>query len=273
MSGIKMRVPEIKVYVKLWETLGARPSRARLGRSLPRAQERRGRCGRRAGLGGLRREVPRSRQARDAHRSHHFVGPHHDKREGVSGSRARDAGSITGCAKDAVAWARDQAQKETEDVLAQDGRRGSHRAQDRHRRRSRRAKSEAAVAEMEKDGAWRGGLWGPDPEAVARRCSRIAASGLLDRIGRRRARPSAIGADPATWSPPSRCRFSRATSLSRPITWVEESATYAFIWMSFVGASLGLKYGRHILIATFGRASAAAQGRRACAHSSGRWCC
>ena len=27
MSGIKMRVPEIKVYVKLWETLGARPSR------------------------------------------------------------------------------------------------------------------------------------------------------------------------------------------------------------------------------------------------------
>ena len=26
ISGIKMRVPEIKVYVKLWETLGARPS-------------------------------------------------------------------------------------------------------------------------------------------------------------------------------------------------------------------------------------------------------
>lgn len=41
-------------------------------------------------------------------------------------------------------------------------------------------------------------------------------------------------------------------ALGRPIAWVEESATYAFIWMSFVGASIGLKQGRHILIATFG---------------------
>ena len=45
--------------------------------------------------------------------------------------------------------------------------------------------------------------------------------------------------------------FSRY-ALGRPIAWVEESATYAFIWMSFVGASVGLKAGRHILIATFG---------------------
>jgi len=41
-------------------------------------------------------------------------------------------------------------------------------------------------------------------------------------------------------------------ALGRPIAWVEESATYAFIWMTFVGASYGLKHGRHILIATFG---------------------
>ena len=40
--------------------------------------------------------------------------------------------------------------------------------------------------------------------------------------------------------------------LGRPIAWVEESATYAFIWMAFVGASVGLKEGRHILVATFG---------------------
>src|SRR3954467_12674639 len=45
--------------------------------------------------------------------------------------------------------------------------------------------------------------------------------------------------------------FSRY-ALGRPIAWVEESATYAFIWMVFVGASVGLKRGRHILIATFG---------------------
>jgi TRAP-type transport system small permease protein len=40
--------------------------------------------------------------------------------------------------------------------------------------------------------------------------------------------------------------------LGRPLAWVEETATYAFIWMAFVGASLGLKQGRHILISTFG---------------------
>ena len=39
----------------------------------------------------------------------------------------------------------------------------------------------------------------------------------------------------------------------RPLAWVEESATYAFIWMVFVGASLGLKLNRHIIIETFGR--------------------
>lgn len=36
-----------------------------------------------------------------------------------------------------------------------------------------------------------------------------------------------------------------------PIIWVEETATYAFIWGTFVGASLGLKMGRHIKIETF----------------------
>lgn len=38
---------------------------------------------------------------------------------------------------------------------------------------------------------------------------------------------------------------------NRPIIWVEELATYSFIWGAFVGASLGLKYGRHIKIETF----------------------
>ena len=36
-----------------------------------------------------------------------------------------------------------------------------------------------------------------------------------------------------------------------PIIWVEETATYAFIWGTFVGASLGLKRNRHIKIETF----------------------
>ena len=39
--------------------------------------------------------------------------------------------------------------------------------------------------------------------------------------------------------------------LNQPIVWVEEAATYAFIWGAFIGASLGLKQDRHIKIATF----------------------
>lgn len=39
--------------------------------------------------------------------------------------------------------------------------------------------------------------------------------------------------------------------LSRPIIWVEELATYSFIWGAFIGASLGLKHGRHVKIETF----------------------
>lgn len=38
---------------------------------------------------------------------------------------------------------------------------------------------------------------------------------------------------------------------NRPIIWVEEVATYSFIWGAFIGASLGLKYGRHVKIETF----------------------
>ena len=38
---------------------------------------------------------------------------------------------------------------------------------------------------------------------------------------------------------------------NRPIIWVEEVATYSFIWSALVGASVGLKYGRHIRIETY----------------------
>lgn len=36
-----------------------------------------------------------------------------------------------------------------------------------------------------------------------------------------------------------------------PITWVEEVATYSFIWGTFVGAAVALKYDRHVKIETF----------------------
>lgn len=44
--------------------------------------------------------------------------------------------------------------------------------------------------------------------------------------------------------------FSRYV-LGEPLIWVEEAATYAFIWAVFLGAGLGMKHGRHIRISTF----------------------
>jgi TRAP-type C4-dicarboxylate transport system permease small subunit len=40
-------------------------------------------------------------------------------------------------------------------------------------------------------------------------------------------------------------------ALNRPIIWVEEFSVYAFIWGTFLGASIGLKYGRHVKIETY----------------------
>jgi TRAP-type C4-dicarboxylate transport system permease small subunit len=40
-------------------------------------------------------------------------------------------------------------------------------------------------------------------------------------------------------------------AFNQPIAWVEELATYSFIWGTFIGASLGLKQDRHIKIETF----------------------
>ena len=60
-------------------------------------------------------------------------------------------------------------------------------------------------------------------------------------------------------------------ALGRPIAWVEESATYAFIWMVFVGASAGLKRA-----VTSGSPPSSRTCRRAsrpgCARWSGCWC-
>lgn len=38
---------------------------------------------------------------------------------------------------------------------------------------------------------------------------------------------------------------------NQPIAWVEDVATFAFIWATFIGAALALKQGRHITIETF----------------------
>src|SRR5215207_4565086 len=40
-------------------------------------------------------------------------------------------------------------------------------------------------------------------------------------------------------------------AFGQPLVWVEELATYSFIWSVFLGAALGVKEMRHIRIETF----------------------
>jgi TRAP-type C4-dicarboxylate transport system permease small subunit len=50
------------------------------------------------------------------------------------------------------------------------------------------------------------------------------------------------------------CIFAQVVSryaFGRPLVWVEELSTYAFIWGTFLGASAGLKGGRHLKIMSF----------------------
>jgi TRAP-type C4-dicarboxylate transport system permease small subunit len=50
------------------------------------------------------------------------------------------------------------------------------------------------------------------------------------------------------------CIFAQVVSrygFGRPIAWVEELATYCFIWGTFVGASIGLRRGAHLKVETF----------------------
>ena len=157
MSGIKMRVPEIKVYVKLWETLGARPSRLAWAEVF---------LGLKNGVVDAAEGPVSAAYAAKFHeavkhvmRTDHIISTTHIT---MNEKAYQDLGPemqamITGCAKDAVAWARAQAQKETEEVLGKMGTGGAtvHKIDTG----PIRAKSEAAVAEMEKDGTWRGGLW------------------------------------------------------------------------------------------------------------------
>ena len=157
INGIKMRVPEIKVYVKLWETLGARPSRVAWAEVF---------LGLKSGVVDAA-EGPVSaafsaklhEAAKHVARTDHIYSSSHitmnEKAYQDLGPELR--GVVVGCAKEAVAWARKQAAEETEDVIQKMRAAGAtvHKVDVG----AIRAKSESAVAEMEKDGAWSPGLW------------------------------------------------------------------------------------------------------------------
>jgi tripartite ATP-independent transporter DctP family solute receptor len=157
ISGIKMRVPEIKVYVKLWETLGARPSRLAwaevfLGLKNGVVDAAEGPVS--AAFAAKFHEAAKHVMRTD----HIFSSSHITINEKAYQELTPELqGILVAAAQEAVAWAREQATKETEEVFTKMAAAGAtlHKVDTS----AIRERSQAAVAEMENEGAWSKGLW------------------------------------------------------------------------------------------------------------------
>lgn len=157
ISGIKMRVPEIKVYVKLWETLGARPSRLAwaevflgLKNGVVDAAEGPVSAAFSAKFHEAAKHVIRT--------DHIYSSAHITINEKAYQELSPELQQIlVAAAKEAVDWARDQSAKETEEVMSKMAAAGAtvHKVDIT----AIQARSQQAVADMEKDGAWSSGLW------------------------------------------------------------------------------------------------------------------
>jgi tripartite ATP-independent transporter DctP family solute receptor len=157
IAGIKMRVPEIKVYVKLWETLGARPSRLAWAEVF---------LGLKNGVVDAAEGPVSAAFAAKFHEAakhiirtdHIYSSAHITINEKAYQELSPDLRQlIETAAKEAVAWSRDQSAKDTDEALSKMAAAGAtlHKID----ASAIQAKSRAAVADMEADGAWSPGLW------------------------------------------------------------------------------------------------------------------
>jgi TRAP-type transport system periplasmic protein len=157
LAGVKMRVPEIKTYLTLWETLGTRPSRLAWGEIY---------LGLKTGVVEAAEGPISSAYAAKFHeaatnviRTDHLMSSAHitvnDKT--YSSLPADQQKLLADCAVDAVQNTRKSAQAETDDVVRKMATEGAKVTNIDKAPIQQRAKD--GVARMEKDGAWAPGLW------------------------------------------------------------------------------------------------------------------
>ena len=157
LNGVKMRVPEIRTYLLLWETLGTRPSRLAWGEIY---------LGLKTGVVEAAEGPISSAYAAKLHeaatnviRTDHLMSSAHitvnDK--AFMALPADQQKLLTECAVDAVQYTRKAAQQETEDVVRKMAAEGATVTTIDKAPIQQRAKE--GVAKMEKDGAWTTGLW------------------------------------------------------------------------------------------------------------------
>jgi TRAP-type C4-dicarboxylate transport system substrate-binding protein len=157
LNGVKMRVPEIKTYLILWETLGTRPSRLAWGEIY---------LGLKTGVVEAAEGPISSAYAAKFHeaapnviRTDHLMSSAHitmnDKAFSALPPDVQKV--VTDCAAEAVQNTRKTAQAETEDVVRKMATEGAKVTPIDKAPIQQRAKE--GVAKMEKDGAWSSGLW------------------------------------------------------------------------------------------------------------------
>ncbi len=157
LSGIKMRVPEIKTYLMLWETLGTRPSRLAWGEIY---------LGLKTGVVEAAEGPISSAYSAKFHeaatnviRTDHLMSSAHvTVNEKTYSSLPADMQKVlAACATDAVQNTRKSAQQETEDVVKKMAAEGAKVTTIDKAPIQQRARD--GVARMEKEGAWTTGLW------------------------------------------------------------------------------------------------------------------
>ena len=157
LSGVKMRVPEIKTYLTLWETLGTRPSRLAWGEIY---------LGLKTGVVEAAEGPISSAYSAKFHeaatyviRTDHLMSSAHitvnDKAYSALPTDAQKV--LSDCATEAVRNTRLTAQQETEDVVRKMSAEGAKVGNIDKGPIQQRAKD--GVAKMEKEGAWSPGLW------------------------------------------------------------------------------------------------------------------
>ncbi|MCG8643199.1 MAG: TRAP transporter substrate-binding protein [Desulfobacterales bacterium] len=157
LTGLKMRVPDIRTYVLLWQTLGTRPSRVAWSEVF---------LGLKTGTVEAAEGPSDPASAQKFHvaapkimLTNHVMSTIH---VGIN-AKVFDSldtelqGILTQAAKDAVSWARTEAQKSDEAVLAKMKAEGATLYDVDTAPFAEKAKS--GVETMEKDGVWPKGLW------------------------------------------------------------------------------------------------------------------
>jgi TRAP-type transport system periplasmic protein len=157
LKGIKMRVPEIKTYLTLWETLGTRPSRLAWGEIF---------LGLKTGVVEAAEGPISSAYAAKMHeaathviRTDHLLSSAHItvNEKTFSALPADQQKLLSDCATQAVRQTRDEARQETEDVVKKMAAEGATVTAIDKGPIQQRARE--GVAKMEKDGSWTPGLW------------------------------------------------------------------------------------------------------------------